>query len=93
MLHALIEQACYLIFEIRAEQSPEGGGFKNVQFWFPNGPKYFYPAPGREYRRVSIDLDRRGERKPGSLLYFGLNNRTADEVTIRIRNFHFSDQP
>lgn len=84
----------YLTFEIRAEQSPEGIGFKNVQFWFRNGPRYFYPEPGRgEYRRVSIDLDRGGERRPDSVLYFGLNNRTADEVTIRIRNFRFSDQP
>lgn len=84
----------YLTFDIRAEQSPEGIGFKNVQFWFRNGPKYFYPEPGRgEYRHVSIDLDRGGRRKPGSLLYFGLNNRTADEVVIHIRNFRFSDQP
>ncbi|MDD4539968.1 MAG: hypothetical protein PHT80_13205, partial [Lentisphaeria bacterium] len=84
----------YLTFQVKAIQAPMQSGYHNVQFWLKGGVacggNFIYRFIDDTYRTYTIDLY---TRQPGPLLpeklYFGLNNRNDDEVTLYIKELRF----
>lgn len=89
------DRACrYLTFQVKAIQAPMQSGYHNVQFWLKggvaSGGNFIYRHIDDTYRTHTIDLY---TRQPGPLLpeklFFGLNNRNDDEVTLYIKELRF----
>lgn len=88
-------KADFLEFEIRVETNPEGGPVSNclVLFQTPkvNAGQLYYPIPGKEFKKVKLDLRKISSKLPGvRMIKIGLNFKAAAEGSIWIRNIAFT---
>ena len=90
-------KADFLEFEIRAETNPEGGPVSKCLVLFQNqkghAGQLYYPMPGKEFRKVKLDLRKISSKLPGvRMMKIGLNFKDTAEGAIWIRNIAFTTE-